>query len=202
MKELINQVHGLFDVFHKDSGQVNKSKSFSKRTDYLPEVYYTKNGMPLRLEIGQRRHIADLLAIESKSYNGQTPWGYAALENDVVRNERSLYLVLYYGAAPIAFLGARREVSDIHITNLAVVPDWQGQGLGRLLLHLLKEVALSENAASMSLEVRVSNERAKMLYRKVGFEPLRIKKNYYHGDGEDALDMYMAIAERPHVVDK
>lgn len=202
MKELINQVHNLFDVFHKDENEeARKGKSFSKRTDYLPAVYEAKNGEPVRLEIGQRRHIADLLAIETKSYNGKTPWGFAALENDMVRNEHSLYLVVYHRVEPIAFLGARREVSDIHITNLAVIPEWQGQGIGRLLLELLEQVARLENVASLSLEVRVSNERAKTLYRKMGFEALRIKKNYYHGDGEDALDMHKSVAGRPHLVD-
>lgn len=201
LKELINQVHNLFDVFHKDDQEARKGKSFSKRTDYLPAVFEAKSGEPVRLEIGQRRHIADLLAIETKSYNGKTPWGFAALENDVVRNENSLYLVVYHRVDPIAFLGARREISDIHITNLAVIPEWQGQGIGSLLLELLEEVGRLENVASMSLEVRISNERAKALYRKMGFAALRVKKNYYHGDGEDALDMHKQIAARPTLVE-
>ena len=45
----------------------------------------------------------------------------------------------------------------------------------------------------MTLEVRMSNEGAKRLYRKIGFEDGKIKKNYYHNNGEDALDMELNL---------
>lgn len=107
----------------------------------------------------------------------------------MLQNPKSLYYVLYEGHAPVAFLGARVDGEDIHITNLAVVPEFQQIGAATLLLRVLKNFADEKRAASISLEVRMSNQRAKALYAKMGFLPERIKQHYYHGDGEDALEM-------------
>jgi ribosomal-protein-alanine N-acetyltransferase len=42
----------------------------------------------------------------------------------------------------------------------------------------------------MTLEVRVSNEIAQRLYRKLGFKPAGIRPAYYSDDNEDALIMW------------
>ena len=56
------------------------------------------------------------------------------------------------------------------------------------ILHEAKE-AFCER---ISLEVRVSNERAQNLYRKYGFETISIRKNYYE-NAEDAYVMMKGI---------
>lgn len=195
LKELINQFQHMMDTLQRDNPLPRKNQSFSTRTEYLPETHVLKDGTEVRLEVGSRRHIADILAVQKLGYRGKTPWGYVALEKDIVRSTKSLYLIFYHQFEPIAFLGSRLEITDIHITNLAVVPDWQNQGAGRLLLQLLHAVAKQEGVSSLSLEVRVSNETAKTLYKNMGFKALGIKKNYYHGDGEDALDMRLDLHE-------
>ncbi len=42
----------------------------------------------------------------------------------------------------------------------------------------------------MTLEVRVSNERAQNLYYKYGFKNLGIRKSYYQDNSEDALVLW------------
>lgn len=202
LKELINQFHSLFDNFQKEKEEPRENLAFSTRTYYLPETFKVRNGETVRLEIGRRRHIADIIEIERKGYEGLTPWGYSALETDMLRSKKSLYFVIYHQLTPIAFLGSRLESSDIHITNIAVIPSWQSQGIGRLLIEQVVKVAKAEQVASLSLEVRVSNEKAKSLYHKMGFEALRVKKNYYHGDGEDALDMHLMVRDELKVLDE
>ena len=202
MKELINQFHSLFDNFQKEKDEVRENIAFSERTTYLQDQHRVKNNEMIRIEIGQRRHIANIIDIERKGYQGLTPWGYSALETDILRSKKSLYFVVYHKLTPIAFLGSRLEDNNIHITNIAVVPDWQSQGIGRLLIEKLIEVAKVEQVASLSLEVRVSNEKAKILYDRMGFESLRVKKNYYHGDGEDALDMHLIVREDLKTLDE
>lgn len=202
LKELINQFHSLFDNFQKEKDEIKENVAFSERTNYLQDKHRVKNNEMIRIEIGRRRHIADIIDIERKGYQGLTPWGYSALETDILRSKKSLYFVVYHKMEPIAFLGSRLESSNIHITNIAVVPDWQSQGIGRLLIGNLVEVAKVEQVASLSLEVRVSNEKAKILYDKMGFESIRVKKNYYHGDGEDALDMHLIVREDLKTLDE
>ena len=77
---------------------------------------------------------------------------------------------------------------DAEIENVAVAPAFRKRGLGRTLMENLESVALRLGAEQMFLEVRVSNEPALTLYKKFGFEPLRVRKKYY-ADGEDALVM-------------
>ncbi|MGH9061709.1 MAG: hypothetical protein ACRDZY_19680, partial [Acidimicrobiales bacterium] len=43
----------------------------------------------------------------------------------------------------------------------------------------------------MTLEVRVSNAGAQRMYRRFGFEPDGIRKNYYAETQEDALIMWV-----------
>lgn len=170
------------------------AKFLSNRARSDEETYLLRNQLPVRLMVGRKQHIPDILYIERMSYNGATPWGRTALENDMLHNPKSLYYVLYGGHSPIAFLGVRLDGKDIHITNLAVVPEFQQIGAATLLLRVLKGFADEKEAASISLEVRVSNHRAKALYVKTGFLPERIKQHYYHGDGEDALEMVWPLA--------
>lgn len=193
LKELINQFQSFVETIQNEIVHPQKSLYLSSRIDYLPETFTVNDGTKVHLEIGERRHIADVLYIEKLGYNGQTPWGYTALESDIVRNTKSLYLVVYHNLEPIAFIGVRLENSDIHVTNIAVVPEWQQQGIGQKLFDLLSEVAKEEQVSTLSLEVRISNKKAQNLYKKLGFVALRIKKNYYHGDGEDAVDMSLTL---------
>lgn len=186
MKEWIHRFKSVYKEF--------QAKFLSKRDSSDEEAYLLRNQLPVRLMVGRKQHIPDILYIERMSYDGTTPWGRTALENDMLHNPKSLYYVLYEGHTPVAFLGARLDGGDIHITNLAVVPEFQQIGAATLLLRVLKNFADEKEAASISLEVRISNHRAKSLYAKMGFLPERIKQHYYHGDGEDALEMVWPLA--------
>ena len=41
----------------------------------------------------------------------------------------------------------------------------------------------------ITLEVRVTNEAAKLLYLSMGFAPVGIRRRYYHDNNEDAIVM-------------
>ena len=75
-----------------------------------------------------------------------------------------------------------------NVTNLAVSPDCQRQGLGRRLLAKLIDVCIEESMASITLEVRRSNTAAKALYASMGFTVQGMRKQYYK-DREDAVIM-------------
>ena len=48
----------------------------------------------------------------------------------------------------------------------------------------------------MTLEVRVTNDIAQSLYRKLGFQGGAIRKNYYSDNQEDALVMWVKLNEK------
>lgn len=52
---------------------------------------------------------------------------------------------------------------------LFVLPQFQGRGIGRKLMLAFERKARELNRSKVSLEVRVSNARAKVLYSSIGF---------------------------------
>jgi ribosomal-protein-alanine N-acetyltransferase len=50
--------------------------------------------------------------------------------------------------------------------------------------------------AGFTLEVRVSNDRAIRLYRRLGFVTHGVRPRYYSDNGEDALIMWRLPPER------
>jgi ribosomal-protein-alanine N-acetyltransferase len=86
-------------------------------------------------------------------------------------------------------------VREAHLLNLSVATDWQGQGLGRMLLERFVRVARDSDAAQMFLEVRPSNAAARKLYATYGFREITVRRGYYPaGRGrEDAILMGLVL---------
>ena len=76
-----------------------------------------------------------------------------------------------------------------HIVSVAVLPEYRNRGIGfelmRRTIDSLRDVYGCDEAY---LEVRVSNEPAINLYRKLGFAIVSTQRAYYV-DGEDAYVM-------------
>jgi [ribosomal protein S18]-alanine N-acetyltransferase len=81
-------------------------------------------------------------------------------------------------------------LEEAHITLLMIHPDFQGFGLGQLLLYALLNDAVSRKLERATLEVRISNEAAIALYKKFGFQIAGRRKNYYKTTNEDALILW------------
>jgi [ribosomal protein S18]-alanine N-acetyltransferase len=84
-------------------------------------------------------------------------------------------------------------MDDAQITNIAVHPNFRGKRIGEALLRFAMQLSREMKAQRLSLEVRVSNHIAQSLYKKVGFEPGGIRKNYYTDNQEDALVMWVNL---------
>jgi len=56
----------------------------------------------------------------------------------------------------------------INVHDLAVMPDYRGEGIGEALLKAVEEIAKEEKCCKITLEVREDN-RARNLYERVGF---------------------------------
>jgi ribosomal-protein-alanine N-acetyltransferase len=130
--------------------------------------------------------IASLAALEADIY--ETPWSEGVFQDELARSDR-VYLVAENGSGGLVAYGGLLLVDeDAHITTLAVVPEWRGRGLGTRLMLALADAAVEAGAAHLTLEVRLSNAPAQRLYRRFGFAPVGLRKNYYRD--EDALVMW------------
>ena len=125
-------------------------------------------------------------AVEAATF--PTPWSRDAFASEM-SNVAARYLVAEKDGRVIGFAGAWIILDESHITNIAVLKDERGQGVGRLLTQGLMQYLSNLGAAYATLEVRRSNEIAQNLYQSLGFIKLGVRKRYYEDNGEDALIM-------------
>ncbi|HLI26020.1 MAG TPA: ribosomal protein S18-alanine N-acetyltransferase [Chloroflexota bacterium] len=97
----------------------------------------------------------------------------------------------------VGYAGLWLMVNEAHITTIAVAPEYQGRGLGELLLLSLIDKAIELGAQYVTLEVRVSNYVAQNLYRKYTFRQTGLRKRYYSDNGEDAYIMTTEALDSP-----
>ncbi len=98
----------------------------------------------------------------------------------------------------VGYAGLWLMVNEAHVTTIAVAPEYQGRGLGELLLTSLIDKAIELNALCLTLEVRVSNYVAQSLYRKYTFRETGLRRRYYSDNGEDAHIMTTEDIDTPH----
>ena len=125
-------------------------------------------------------------AVEAATF--PTPWSRDAFASEM-KNVAARYLVAEKAGTVIGYAGAWIILDESHITNIAVLKDERGQGIGRALTHGLLQYLSNLGAAYATLEVRKSNEVAQNLYKSLGFIKLGVRKRYYEDNGEDALIM-------------
>lgn len=135
--------------------------------------------------------IDQVMIVEHSAFD--VPWSRQAFENELLSNQFATYFVAEYGGKIIGYCGVWVIVDEAHITNIAVLSGYRGFKIGETLLRKVMLHAKVKHARTISLEVRVTNDIAKNLYRKLGFSGGGIRKNYYSNNGEDALIMWVKI---------
>ncbi len=83
--------------------------------------------------------------------------------------------------------------NEAQINNVAIHPDYQGKGYGELAMRYVVEHLRESGAELVTLEVRTSNRPAIALYRKLGFQIIGIRKDYYTNPVEDAYLMGLTL---------
>lgn len=136
------------------------------------------------------KDIDTLIDIDQQSFS--FPWPADAFYNDLAHNRFASYVFLEYEGEVAGYCGVWVILDEAHITNIAVLPKFRGQKLGERLLRKMMSLSKEAGAKTMTLEVRVSNEVAKSLYKKLDFQEGGIRKKYY-ADGEDALVMWVNL---------
>lgn len=146
--------------------------------------------------IFRKMTVADVAAvhrIEELSFT--LPWTKDAFYHEMVTNEHAYYVVAETEEGIIGYCGMWLVIDESHITNVAILPEHRGKKLGERLMVAAIEAAQQQGAVMMTLEVRVSNDVAQNLYRKLGFKNGGIRKGYYTDDHEDALVMWVRFDE-------
>ena len=114
------------------------------------------------------------------------PWSESSIIYELT-NPLSVWLVAVDDTEVIGYVGSQTVLDAADMMNLAVAPAHRRHGVAEKLILSLEEALRVKGAASLTLEVRCSNEPAVALYKKMGFEQVGCRPNYYRNPKEDAL---------------
>ncbi len=152
---------------------------------------------PLTLDIRPMvlADIPGVHVIERASF--PVPWPSYAFRQELETNRMAHYLVALVDDVIVAYGGVWMLVDEAHVTSFAVAPTYRRLGVGGRLMLALMDLALDRGARVATLEVRLSNEAARLLYGRFGFRPVGVRPRYYSDNGEDALIMTTEPLESP-----
>lgn len=154
----------------------------------------------------EQRDVHRCAALEKRLFADESPWPAAGFAEGL----RAPYMRFYaareqaeagsrlIGYAAVALLGGSATGSyaagaghvgpENEVHTMAVEPEAQGRGVGRLLLDALLAEA-DAHGGPVFLDVRVGNEPAIGLYESAGFSRIGVRPRYYQPAGADALVM-------------
>jgi ribosomal-protein-alanine N-acetyltransferase len=131
--------------------------------------------------------------IEALSFSN--PWSDSTFLGEIQNTPVSFPLVVVRKPSDkvIGYIIYWHIREDVQVNNIAVHPDFRGKGIGEALMRHVIDKVRKNGATFMALEVRLSNAAAVTLYKKLGFDILGTRKNYYTNPDEDAYLMGLVL---------
>ena len=128
------------------------------------------------------------LAIEKASFSN--PWTRQMYVRELENPDVSFLYVLRFPEQIVAFCAFWLVLDEIHINNLAVLPEFRRAGVAASLLGRVIKEGAALGAQRATLEVRRSNDAARLLYERFGFSIASVRRAYYTKPVEDALVLW------------
>ena len=132
----------------------------------------------------KKDHVSQIARLEAQCFSD--PWSEKSIASEL-ENPLSLWLVAEENDQVFGYVGSQTVLDESDMMNVAVDPRFRRQGIARALIETLIAELSKMGSRCLRLEVRVSNENARALYARMGFQQLGLRKNYYHNPKEDAL---------------
>lgn len=130
----------------------------------------------------EKKYLDDVYNIEKICFSN--PWSRKDLENQI-DSGTSHFLVADVDGRAVGYMGLQIFSGEGYVTNVAVLPEFRGQGIASALIARQME----NDMEFITLEVRQSNLPALKLYEKSGFERVGIRPNFYSNPDENAVIM-------------
>ena len=121
-------------------------------------------------------------------------WPMQMFFDELAQVDTRRYVVAEADGQIVAYAGLMCIEPIADVQTIAVVPEFEGRGIGSAILTELIEEARRRGAVEVLLEVRADNPRAQALYVRFGFEQIHVRRRYYR-DGTDALIMRLTLTE-------
>ncbi len=94
------------------------------------------------------------------------PWSRETFWQEASK-QTAHYLVAQLEDKIVAYIGMWIVADEGQITNVAVLPEYRRQGIGKKLLEKMLLFARQKQLEAITLEVRISNEPARLLLNGV-----------------------------------
>ncbi len=136
--------------------------------------------------------LADIVELERSGFAPSEQWSEAAWAEELDSPDRYVLARLDRDARIVGVATFSRVGEIADLLRVIVRPEARGQGIGASLVRAGLEWAAAVGAQRMLLEVRPDNDPAVALYRRLGFEPVTTRRDYY-GPGQHALVMLRGL---------
>lgn len=131
--------------------------------------------------------VGEAVSIEQEVFS--QPWSAQGFL-DALKQD-TLFVVARQKQKTVAYCGMYCSFEEGEITNVAVKPGMDNQGIGRKMVGYLLQLALEKKISRVVLEVRRSNSNAIHLYESLGFQMMSVRKGLYEKPKEDGYIMIL-----------
>ena len=146
--------------------------------------------MSLEFRFANQQDLNTIVEIENASMS--SPWTLDSYK-EALDSDHAFIMVADEAGVCVGFAVFYLTAPESELPDIVVSESHRGRGIGKLLLDAsLRELSL-RGVDTVFLEVRVSNERARALYEKMGFEEIGRRKYFYSDPIEDAICMRLEI---------
>ena len=129
-------------------------------------------------------HVAQVAELEKICFS--EPWSERSVASELT-NPLAYWLVAEDDGRVAGYIGSQTVMEETDMMNVAVHPDYRKQGVATALITELVAELKKMGSHCLTLEVRATNESAIRVYRKLDFQEVGRRKNYYRNPREDAL---------------
>lgn len=143
---------------------------------------------------------AELAQIDAIAAAAAMDHGFSARE-ELSRPWARVWVASLPDAAPnaapssemVGVLVAWHVADEVHVLDVATAPPFRRRGIGTAMMRVALAYAAAEHVRIVLLEVRRSNRQAIRIYRRLGFTAMGVRPGYYADNGEDAIEMILAL---------
>ena len=136
-------------------------------------------------------HLEQVEEIEKLCFDD--PWSRKIFEDSLSAENTTALAARTEDGTVAGYIFFTAILDEGGVDNIAVLPAARRQGVASALLEAFHSYGRAHGLTNLFLEVRLSNEGAASLYRKMGYKEVGRRKNYYLDPKEDAIIMKLEL---------
>lgn len=141
--------------------------------------------MPIRE--AQLNDLSALIDLENKCFDADKRQSQISIKRSIKSEFQDIFVLEELGHI-IGSMTLYRYKKSIRLYSIAVSPEFQGQGLGKLMMAFLLDFTRQQAFEDITLEVEIKEAKLVMFYEKLGFV-VESELSDYYGKGRNAFAM-------------